>query len=141
MVNGEVPDTSIRPGAIIKRMIDGLLKNGESLDSIAAAFSAEYQIAKIKHDEELLRQARVSEIAKAIEYYVNATYGDNIYSNESIFQLAMDVADVIDNNVAATRKAADRDGEQEKYRTATPADRSAEDPDPQSIINAFVRKL
>ena len=141
MVNNEAPNRSNRSGALVEKLIDELLDNGESFESIANIFNSTYRLAKIKYDEWVLRQARINEITKAIRYYVTASYGADIYDDEYFEEVAIHFANLIDKDVAELRDLKAQGYEKvaaaDALRCSTPAD----DSDPQSVIDAFVKKL
>ena len=130
-----------RVGAKTENFIKSLLDEGESFESIHAIFNSVFQVVKKEHEEEAaLRRARIHEITKAIRYYVTASYGADIYTDEYFEQIATNFADLIDKDVAELRELKAQGYvkvEEDARRRSTPA----KDPDPQSIIDAFVKNL
>ena len=131
---------STRVGARTEDFIKSLLDSGESLESVQAIFNSAFQAVKKEQEEAALRRARVHEITKAIRYYVTASYGADIYTDEYLEQVATHFADLIDKDVAELRELKAQGYvkvEDDARRRSTPA----KDPDPQSVIDAFVKKL
>ena len=129
-----------RVGARTEDFIKELLDSGESLESVQAIFNSAFQAVKKEQEEVALRRARVHEITKAIRYYVTASYGADIYTDEYLEQVATHFADLIDKDVAELRDLKTQGYEKvesDARRRSTPA----KDPDPQSIIDAFVKNL
>ena len=139
MVTEETQAT--RVGHKTENFIKSLLDEGESFESIHAIFNGVFQVVKKEHEEEAaLRRARIHEITKAIRYYVTASYGADIYTDEYLEQVATHFADLIDKDVAELRELKAQGYvkvEEDARRRSTPA----KDPDPQSIIDAFVKNL
>lgn len=138
MVTTETQAT--RVGAKTENFIKSLLDEGESFESIYAIFNGVFQVIKKEHEEEVLRRARIHEITKAIRYYVTASYGADIYTDEYFEQIATNFANLIDKDVAELRELKAQGYvkvEEDARRRSTPA----KDPDPQSIIDAFVKNL
>lgn len=126
-----------RVGAKTEDYIKSLLDSGESLESVQAIFNSAFQAVKKEQEEVALRRARVHEITKAIRYYVTASYGADIYTDEYLEQVATHFADLIDKDVAELKTQGYEKVESDARRRSTPA----KDPDPQSIIDAFVKNL
>lgn len=126
-----------RVGAKTEDYIKSLLDSGESLESVQAIFNSAFQAVKKEQEEAALRRARVHEITKAIRYYVTASYGADIYTDEYFEQVATHFADLIDKDVAELKTQGYEKVESDARRRSTPA----KDPDPQSIIDAFVKNL
>lgn len=138
MVTTETQAT--RVGAKTEKFIKSLLNEGESFESIHAIFNSVFQVVKKEHEEEVLRRARIHEITKAIRYYVTASYGADIYTDEYFEKVAARFADLIDKDVEELRDLKAQGYvkvEEDARRRSTPA----KDPDPQSIIDAFVKNL
>lgn len=138
MVTTETQAT--RVGAKTENFIKSLLDEGESFESIHTIFNRVFQVVKKEHEDEVMRKARIHEITKAIRYYVTASYGADIYTDEYFEQVATRFADIIDNDVEELRELKAQGYvkvEENARRRPTPA----KDPDPQSIIDAFVKKL
>ena len=129
-----------RVGARTEDFIKELLDSGESLESVQAIFNSAFQTVKKEREEVALRRARIHEITKAIRYYVTASYGADIYDDEYFEQIATNFANLIDKDVAELRDLKAQGYvkiEPDAPRQSTPA----KDPDPQSIIDAFVKNL
>lgn len=129
-----------RVGAKTEDYIKSLLDSGESLESVQAIFNSAFQAVKKEQEEVALRRARIHEITKAIRYYVTASYGADIYTDEYFEQVATHFANLIDKDVAELRDLKTQGYEKvesDARRRSTPA----KDPDPQSIIDAFVKNL
>ena len=138
MVTEETQAT--RVGAKTENFIKSLLDEGESFESIHAIFNSVFQVIKKEHEEEVLRRARIHEITKAIRYYVTASYGADIYTDEYFEQIATNFANLIDKDVEELRELKAQGYvkvEDDARRQSTPA----KDPDPQSIIDVFVKNL
>jgi hypothetical protein len=120
--------------------IKSLLDNGESFESVMNIFNSAFQIVKKEREEAALRRARIHEITKAIRYYVTASYGADIYTDEYFEQVAARFADLIDKDVEELRDLKAQGYvkvEDDAWLRAHPE----EGPDPQSIIDAFVKNL
>ena len=126
-----------RVGAKTEDYIKSLLDSGESLESVQAIFNSAFQAVKKEREEVALRQARIHEITKALRYYVTASYGADIYADEYLEQVATRFADLIDKDVAELRALKANGYVKVEDRRSTPV----KDPDPQSIIDAFVKNL
>lgn len=126
-----------RVGAKTEDYIKELLDSGESLESVQAIFNSAFQAVKKEQEEVALRRARVHEITKAIRYYVTASYGAGIYTDEYLEQVATNFADLIDKDVAELRALKAN----EYVKVESDARRRSKNPDPQSIIDAFVKQL
>ena len=126
-----------RVGAKTEDFIKSLLDSGESFESVQAIFNSAFQAVKKEREEAALRQARIHEITKVIRYYVTASYGADIYPDEYLEQVATRFADFIDKDVAELRDLKAQGYIKVEDRRSTPA----KDPDPQSIIDAFVKNL
>lgn len=127
----------LRVGAKTEDYIKSLLDSGESLESVQAIFNSAFQAVKKEQEEVALRRARIHEITKAIRYYVTASYGADIYTDEYLEQVATHFADLIDKDVTELKTQGYEKVESDARRRSTPA----KDPDPQSIIDAFVKNL
>ena len=126
-----------RVGAKTEDYIKSLLDSGESLESVQAIFNSAFQAVKKEREEVALRRARIHEITKAIRYYVTASYGADIYDDEYFEHVATNFANLIDKDVAELRDLKAQGYVKVEDRRSTPA----KDPDPQSIIDAFVKNL
>lgn len=128
---------STRVGAKTEDFIKELLDSGESLESVQAIFNSAFQAVKKEQEEAALRRVRIHEITKAIRYYVTASYGADIYTDEYLEQVATNFANLIDKDVEELR-ALKANG---YVKVESDARRRSKDPDPQSIIDAFVKNL
>ena len=141
--------------------IEALLDDGVSMEAISEGFNNAFKDIQKRREREMMRRVRVGEIKKAIEYYVKATYGQDLYTDEYLGQVAErfahmideDIKEVKDLNASGYVKVQDTfDGDavrvsdtlevpKPKYATEGTVDGIKDVMSAQAIIDRFVRKL